>query len=220
MKPTVWLAVLLLLPFAAIADDAPPTPSEGALHFRVEFAGEKPRIVAGCFDAGKVHLDLDGDGKLEKTETLSKLTIGTTTGKKQITQLQFSVLHDERTWEVVFHDINAWRTEGEEPLPPQYMMAYTVIRGAAQAAFRGGGTVKLHGTADDARKEEPFRIGGKIAFEVSAGRRGPDALLNISVKDAGGLSLAQMRIRTKTIAPSFVLSEGGEEKQKGSAEYG
>jgi len=228
MRTAAWLAVLLLLSVGAFAEDVAGPSSENALHFKVEIGGEKPKTVLGWFDESKgtgkgldvVVLDLDGDGKAETRQALQKMQFDIGEGLKEMVQMQCAVAHEGAHWTLTYQDINAWRSADEEPLPPQYMFSCTVTKGGAMVAFGGGSTVKLHASAAAAAKAGPLRVGGKIAFDVSATTRGSDPLLNISVVDAGGNRLSQMRIRGKSVPPEFVLSVAGEQKLTGSAEYG
>jgi hypothetical protein len=227
MKPMVVVIALLLLAGGSAADEVLKPVSDDALHFRIEVGLKKAKTVAGWFDESKgtgkgidvVVLDLDGDGAPETRRVLRKQKMPPDYPYPEFVQMVIDVRHEEARWNITFQDIHRYYPEGQEKPKQRFWFGWQLTKGDSMASFSGA-EPRFYGTAEEAAKADPMRLGQDLKFEVTAGTQGPGALLSVSVKDATGCSLGNMQAGTKFQKPRIRIVKDEKEVLSTTAEYG
>jgi hypothetical protein len=162
-------------------------------------------VLLGRGDAwAGAKVDLDGDGRRETTLRPDLDDFGA---------FAFAFERGGRSWNV---DLGAFsvREDLRDPVSVNW-----IVSDQTGFAFFINGRAKLHRTEEEAVRV-PFRPGADLRFTVSAGVRGPDSVLRVSLEDANGCGLRtaeagdeERRIRVRVLAD-------GEERFAGGPEYG
>jgi hypothetical protein len=194
------------------------------LHFRIEAVADQVHTAAGRIEASgeggrkydRAVLDLDGDGNFEKRIALEESPYPPTEGR-------FSVELD-----LELGGLN-WRLDLHGPLAKPFEgtvhMDWTQRRNELFLFFING-KATLYATAEEAAKGQAIRLGPPFRFDVRTSKRGPDALVNVGLKDSNGCT---MRIATRSgenptmgdeSRIQLTLLADGEARSTLEAEYG
>jgi hypothetical protein len=227
MRSMLLVLALLLLAAGAMAEEVIKPKSDQALHFRIEVGLVKTKTVVGWFDESKgtgkgidsVVLDLDGDGTPETRRVLPTHKMPPDYPYPEYVQMVIDLRHEGVHWNITYQDIHRYMEEGFDRPKQRFFSGWQITKGTAIASFSGG-EPRFYATAEEAAKAEPMRYGRDVTIEISAGTRGPGALLNVSVKDATGCSLGSMYTDTGPRKPRIRIVQEEKEKLTATAEYG
>lgn len=158
-----------------------------SIHFKIETACGEEQTILGRLDASKeggatydrAVLDLDGDGTPEKEITLKRSARSPGTDRFDV-QLRFDV--KELNWRL---DLRGNTTD---PFKFPVFMFWS-LGGPGGSVFFINGKVPVYPTAEEARSGKAVRLGPPFHFEVRSSTRGPDALVNVGLKDVNGSTL-------------------------------
>ncbi|MHC4861283.1 MAG: hypothetical protein ACYTDY_14465 [Planctomycetota bacterium] len=211
------LAICVIALFAAVArSDETDGPR---LHFKVEIGAKETKTIHGWLEGdplATVRLDHDGDGKADETRLIER-PVNPRTGKPMPnTKVAFD--HEDARWEIDLYGLGMRKPAPGKPM--EVYFRWSVTKGRGFYAWFINGRVTLHANAEAAREARPIRLGPPFRFEVSAGQRGKDALVNIGLKDGHGSTLRLARVGGQEIEPTLELRTGEETKHSGHAEYG
>lgn len=211
MKSIPIVVVLLGLSAAgALAEEAAPVSAE-ALHFRLEVGVEEPLAVSGLLDEtggtgtgyDVARLDLDGDGVFETEQAFAAGTDPRT--KREFRDAKITIERDGATWQVDLYALRFRRPKVEDGRVDAYFR-WSVTKGDFYAWFING-RMPLFTTAKAAAEELPAILGQNLAFEVTATTRGPQALLNVGLKDPNGCTLRLARVGAEQQTPTVTLDQ-------------
>lgn len=215
---------LLLFAAGALADEAAPPPRAEPLHFRLEIGVEEPLAVAGYLDEtggtgtgyDVARLDLDGDGVFETEQPFAAGTDPRT--KREFRDAKITVEKDGATWQIDLYALRFRRPTIEDGRADA-TFRWSVTKGDFYAWFING-RIPLFTSAKAAAEEMPVILGRNFAFEVTATTRGPQALLNVGLKDPNGGTLRLARVGKEERAPSATLDQCCCERVEVNLSYG
>jgi hypothetical protein len=182
--------MILALYLAIPGDGAEPSKEAKSLkplHFRIEAVTDQIHTIAGRLESaaedGRTYdqavLDLDGDGRPEKTLDLKSGTFPTRKGSFSV-DLDFEL--DGSSWNL------SMRGPLDDPFQGPVYLNWT-RRSDELYLFFINGKAPLKPTAEEAAEGPAIRLGPPFHFDLTSTKRGPDALVNVGLKDANGCTL-------------------------------
>jgi hypothetical protein len=200
----------LLLP-VAIAEEPP-----DELFFRMEVGAEPGHFVGGKMirtgeEWNEAALDLDGDGKYEKTFTFTP----TETAGRTYTTRQVALEHDGATWVL---DLTYSRPTIRED-GANIHIRWTVTKGDFYAWFING-PVRIHTTPEAATEAKPIRMGPPFTFATGTRTRGMESLVQVGLKDENGCTMRLARAGKEERKIRIRLVTDGRDAQAEWATYG
>lgn len=188
----------------AAAGAPPPVETLRPIYLRIEVMDgtlktipcriEASRLEEGSYD--RAVLDLDGDGRFEKTVEAEKGRYGSSKDRFGTT---LPLVLGSATYQIELSGSSIDPFEGEA-----YLL-WSVKKEDAYLWFING-KVKLYPTVEAAAAGKALRLGPPFHFEASTSTRGADALVNVGCKDANGATLRVAQRNRKE-------SERGEESR-------
>jgi len=219
----ITLGALCLLSATVSAGDVLAPRSKEAIHFRLEVGVEPGHIVAGWLDTrGESKdgfdcavLDLDEDGTAE-TVQMFPMVKDPRTGI-EVPHQKVTVRHEDADWEL---DLRYSRFQpAEGTTSAQAHIRWSVRKDEFYAWFING-RVTFHTTAAAAADAAPVRMGPPFTFQTGSRTRGPDALVQVGLKDSNGCTMRLARVAGTERKIRVHLFEGKESRFETWAAYG
>ena len=171
----------------AAPDDAPEKEALKPLYFRVEVNTDKVYTACVQVESSKEDgqqydralIDMDGDGEAEETKSL---TPDQRRSHEGYFNMDIPLDIGGMTWSLKLHGSLS------DPVKKPVYIDWILSEGGFYAFFING-TVKLYATAEDAARGRAIRLGPPFKFAVRTSERGPDALINIGLKDENDATL-------------------------------
>jgi hypothetical protein len=194
------------------------------IHFKIETACDGEQTILGRLDASKeggtsydrAVLDLDGDGTPEEKIPL-RVSDRTAGSDRFDVQLRWKMM--DRDWRLDLRGSTA------DPYKNSVYMFWS-LSGPGGSVFFINGKVPVYPTAEEALSGKAVRLGPPFHFEVSSSTRGPDALVNVGLKDANGSTLRSASRSnpesegSEDARISLVFERDGKEREPVTAQYG
>lgn len=189
------------------------------VYVQIEVMLDELRVVpcrietSGAEGAGydQAALDLDGDGKFETIVAGEKDTYDT--GNDRF-GFNLPLVLGDAEFNVELRGSQADPTSGRTYL------YWTLNRGGTYLFFING-QVEMHGAAEAAAAGKALRLGPPFHFETRSTTRGPDALVNVGLKDANGSTLRIARTAENTESQiHLTFAAEGRRGTPIAAEYG
>jgi len=207
----LFLGVLFALAGPAASADIAAPVSDAPLHFRLEVGVESVRVIAGFIDESKgtgkgydsAFLDLDGDGTPEaKQDFPTKLDPRT---KKETPDPKVRIEHEGAIWVLDLYSVGRRRPVARDGRV-RASIRWSVTRGDFYAWFINGAATLW--TSEGAAGEDlPISLGRYLAFEVTSSTRGPEAMLNVGLKDPNDCTLRLAQVGKEMRLPNVVLQQ-------------
>lgn len=225
MLPSIALLLALGLanPFGLV-DDPQADSALKPLYLRIEVMTDELKTLPCSIEASDpvggrydhALLDLDGDGRFEKKVEFEK-------GNFYGSAPRFGFSMPIELGDMTF-DIEMGGNQDDPVQGPVHLM--WTLRKEKVYLFFINGQVKLYATAEEAAEGKALRLGPPFRFDLSSSTRGPEALVNVGLKDANGSTLRSATYGSKDPAAGsqslirLTFLKDGRERSAVDAQYG